>query len=291
MATIAAVVQELEFENIRIEDPPAAMYVASLQCVLVSGEFMIFTEPIIHLGVSHPCGLILGVGLSSRRLSMQLLRPSDMPCIRAPLDRTYLVYPPEVALTNLVVEVEVARILGAAFVFSVASIEGGVAGLSYGMSNAYTMRYRRHTSRNEYALTSFLSFPEINSTHSEMAWEISVRLARAVLLLLNRGSLNQNTSFSTILQCTKAEWELVKRRMAPANSPAYMRRGVVTLRVHRDRYVVKKLLKVELDFFQSTSECYLEWTYAVLYQLNGFHGRLDFVIRRQQALRVLPFSS
>jgi hypothetical protein len=121
MATIAAVVQELEFENIRIEDPPAAMYVASLQCVLVSGEFMIFTEPIIHLGVSHPCGLILGVGLSSRRLSMQLLRPSDMPCIRAPLDRTYLVYPPEVALTNLVVEVEVARILGAAFVFSVAS--------------------------------------------------------------------------------------------------------------------------------------------------------------------------
>jgi hypothetical protein len=152
MATIAAVVQELEFENIRIEDPPAAMYVASLQCVLVSGEFMIFTEPIIHLGVNHPCGLILGVGLSSRRLPMQLLRPSDMPCIRAPLDRTYLVYLPEVALTNLVVEAEVARILGAAFVFfSVASIEGGVAGLSYGMSNTYTMRYRRHTSRNEYA--------------------------------------------------------------------------------------------------------------------------------------------
>ena len=83
---------------------------------------MAFNPPITHNDVAFSFGRIVGAA-SVSAFTMQLICcPSDIgdvSAITAPVDKSYVVYPPELILTNLVAEVPVVSIAGEILVFSV----------------------------------------------------------------------------------------------------------------------------------------------------------------------------
>jgi hypothetical protein len=82
---------------------------------------MAFDPPITHNDVAFSFGRIVGAA-SVSAFTMQLICcPSDIgdvSAITAPVDKTYVVYPPELILTNLVAEVPAVSFAGEIFVFS-----------------------------------------------------------------------------------------------------------------------------------------------------------------------------
>jgi hypothetical protein len=83
---------------------------------------MAFNVSIVHINVAFSFRRIVGVAPVAAFTMQLLCRASDIEgviAIQPPVDSTYLVYPQELILTNLVVEVLVASITGEILVFSV----------------------------------------------------------------------------------------------------------------------------------------------------------------------------
>jgi hypothetical protein len=120
------VVRELPWEEIkRLHDPPpTAIFVPLLHSYVGTGERMEFQEPIMHHNKTFMFGRIVA-SASVDTFKVQLLCRANqvrgVGPIAIPVDKTYLVYPPELIVTNLVADVPVVSIAGEILVFSVSS--------------------------------------------------------------------------------------------------------------------------------------------------------------------------
>lgn len=209
-----------------------------------TGESMALDPPIMHNNVAFSFGRIVGAASLSAFFMQLICRPSDIgdvsPII-APVERSYVVYPPELVLTNLVAVVPVVSITGEIFVFSLTAIESTHAAAAYGMSNAYTVRYKHlFGGRQVIGLRNPIqSFP-MGDSFSKRSWDLVLRLSAAITSTLHKGGINQNLSFCTVIGCSEYEWEYIKRRMEPLQ--VFERKTVSTIRVSRSR-CTRELIK------------------------------------------------
>ena len=208
-----AVVRALAWPEITPDKPPTYLFVPLVNGCVGSGESVSFSASIRHANVSFSFGRIVGVASGvGAAFTMQLLCLATdivgtIAPIDPPMDRTYIAYPPELVLTNLVVEVPVVSIAEEIFVFSRLAIESTHAAAAYGMSNTYTVRYKCSFGRNQVVAVCrrpISSFPAGDS-FSKRSWDLVLRLTGAMTSTLHKGGISQNLSFSTFVTCSESD--------------------------------------------------------------------------------------
>jgi hypothetical protein len=92
------VVRALAWTDIAPDNPPTCLYVPKLTNCVTTGESMALHPLIMHNNVAFSFGRIIGAASPSAFFMQLICRPSDLgdvSPIMAPVERSYVVYPPE----------------------------------------------------------------------------------------------------------------------------------------------------------------------------------------------------
>ena len=163
-----------------------------------------------------------------------------------PADRTYLLFPTELVWTNSVMLISPNCLQLEAFVFCPEFILEGAGGLSFGMANAYYVRYRlgcedAHWSPLPPFLNSgFQAFPHYDC-YSKRAWDNLLSLSRLISTELSRSSIGQSTRQTKIIDYSRSQWAYLSQRLG---SP-FEKEGVSTTLFPR-KNGTKEITKVRL---------------------------------------------
>jgi hypothetical protein len=168
-----------------------------------------------------------------------------------PADRTYLLFPKELVWTNVVKLVLSSFLQLEAFVFPLDEfmLEGD-GGYSFGMVNAFLVRYRLGCNQAHWApLPSFVdsdfkAFPHIHCC-SKGAWDKLLCLSWLISMELSWSSIGQSTRQTKIIDYSIAEWSYLSYRLL---GDANKKEGVSTNLFPR-KNGTKEIIKVRLTKF------------------------------------------
>jgi hypothetical protein len=230
----------LPWERILVPKPPRPILVPTLNACIISGEFFALSIPVTLNGISYSFGRYLFPHIDATHVYLQMMQtavPLDgfqpHPC---PLTRTYISYPGELVVTDIVARVSISKIARELFIFSTDAIEGDSdAARCIGMSNAYLLRSKYESIAHTLSsISAFDSFHQEYGSHSARSWHLVVKLAKEMTKCLCGGPLNQRLSRTALTSCSKDEWKYIKARLHPAIN-VFSRSSQLSICVHRAR--------------------------------------------------------
>ena len=124
---------------------PDCVYVPQLNAFICIGEHICLDRPIyIPGGGQSNVGVLCEVSENRQKVRLRLYIEGieGIPDLEPPESRSYIQYPDEAVVSNLCQWVRASSIKDIGYVFWSKDIEDTLAGVSYGMDNAYTVRYR-----------------------------------------------------------------------------------------------------------------------------------------------------
>jgi hypothetical protein len=170
---------------------PTAVDCPSINAYIQTGEFVELKVPVTFRNQPYCYGRVL----SAAPLKLQLLRTAaslDVPPhedITPPDTRQYVKYPKEIVSTNLVATVSPNAVSSEVFVFTPHDIETSRKGISWGMSNAFCIRYSWNSGTqelNNIAVEEFNSFPYERESFSKRAWAFAEKCHYTMVTALSK---------------------------------------------------------------------------------------------------------
>jgi hypothetical protein len=250
------------WESLTPDEATTAVLVPSLGAFITNGECVMMKSPVYYSNMEYCYCRVLRAHPNTHELQVQLMLPAmnlkstEQEGLFPPVQRAYIDYPHEIVFTNLIAEINPATVCSEVFVMTVDDVESTLMANALGMSNAFCVRYNWNVNTNSLMPIGglFVTFPSGRDSYSKRAWCLVQRCHCAITTALNRGSLNQNLSFSQFIPCSYEEWQYLKRRMSPVT--VFLRHGVLSSVVVRRNgtreciksHSVKEIIRVDTEY-------------------------------------------